>query len=162
LFFRHAYRQELNVVIGKKGNYLSSVDLFNRSILFDLPWGKLDMDVFTLHNRWNFPEVVNLMGPSVRTFSIVRNPVDLFESSYSYYHLYKCYGVNLKGFVNILRENRTSEILQKRHGDKIGRNQLAWDMGFNPKHFDFPPDSDEIKKQIAKLDKEFEMVKPST
>ena len=149
-------------MIGRVGNYLSTVDLFNRSALSTAPWGKLEMDVFTLHNRWNFPEVVNLMGPSVRTFSIVRNPVDLFESLYSYSNLKNFYGVDLKGFVNILRENRTSETLQKRHLGYIGRNQLAWDFGFDPKHFDLPLNADEIKNQIVKLDEEFEIVYQST
>ena len=126
------------------GNYLSYVNLFNRSVISDSPWGDLDMDVFTLHNRRNFPEILNLMGPSVRTFSIVRNPVDLFESLYSYFNLKHFYGVDLKGFVNILRENHTSHTMQKRRLDYIGRNQLAWDLGFDPILFDLSPHSEEI------------------
>lgn len=98
------------------------------------------------------------MGPSVRTFSIVRNPIDLFESLFSYLNLKILYGVELKGFVRILQENRTSDTLQKRLFGQMGRNQLAWDLGFDPIHFDLPLDSDEIKNRIAKLDKEFEMV----
>jgi len=117
------------------------------------------MDVFTLHNRWNYKEVVDLMGQSVLTFSIVRNPVDLFESLYSYMNLQNSYGVDLKGFVRLLRENRTSDILLKRHNGYLGGNQLSWDFGLDPINYDLSPDSKEIQKLIVKLDKEFKLVK---
>lgn len=116
------------------------------------------MDVFTLHNRWNYAEVVKLMGQSVRTFSIVRKPVDLFESLYSYMALNGTFGVDLKGFVRLLRENRTSDILQNRRAGYLGRNQLSWDFGFDPVVYDWPPDSKVIQRHITKLDQEFQLV----
>lgn len=98
------------------------------------------------------------MGQSVRTFSIVRKPVDLFESLYSYMALNGTFGVDLKGFVRLLRENRTSDILQNRRAGYLGRNQLSWDFGFDPVVYDWPPDSKVIQRHITKLDQEFQLV----
>lgn len=159
--YRHAYRQHLNVVMPNEGHYLSTVKLFNRSIISGAAWDRLEMDVFTLHNRWNYAEVVNLMGPSVRTFSIVRHPVDLFESLYSYMDLKGFYGVDLKGFARLLRENRTRNMMRNNKERKFGyfgRNQLSWDLGIDPIVYDLPPESNQIQKLIAKLDQEFELV----
>ena len=145
-------------MIPKKGAYLSILNLFNRNVTSDTPWAALAMDVFTLHNRWNYEEVIGLMGPSVRTFSIVRQPVDLFESLYSYTRLNVTYGVDMKGFVGILRDEKTSKIVHRRKAGYLGRNQLSWDLGMNPGIFDLPTDSDVIQRRIEKLDEEFELV----
>ena len=118
------------------------MNIFNRNVTSDTPWAPLAMDVFTLHNRWNYQEVVALMGPSVRTFSIVRHPVDLFESLYSYTRLNATYGV-----------------VHRRKSGYLGRNQLSWDLGINPDQYDLPVDSDGIRERIEKLDDEFELVK---
>ena len=135
------------------------MNLFNRNVTSDTPWAPLAMDVFTLHNRWNYQEVVALMGPSVRTFSIVRHPVDLFESLYSYTRLNTTYGVDMKGFVQILRQEKTSKVVHRRKSGYLGRNQLSWDLGINPDQYALPVDSDGIRERIDKLDDEFELVK---
>ena len=98
------------------------------------------------------------MGPSVRTFSIVRHPVDLFESLYSYFQLNVTYGVNLKRFVRILRDQKSSKIARRGRAGFLGRNQLSWDLGIDPDIYDLPLDSDVIRERIDKLDKEFELV----
>ena len=134
------------------------MNLFNHNVTSDTPWASLEMDVFTLHNRWNYQEVVALMGPSVRTFSIVRHPVDLFESLYSYTRLNVTYGVNLKEFVQILRDQKSSKVVHRRKAGYLGRNQLSWDLGIDPDNYDLPLDSDVIRQRIDKLDKEFELV----
>lgn len=88
---RHALRENLNVAMPLKGNYLSRTELFNRSSVLNTPWGGLPVDIFTLHNRWNRDQVMALMGPSTFAFSVVRDPVDQFESLYNYMGLRSTY-----------------------------------------------------------------------
>ena len=147
-------------MIPKKGTQLSERELFKRNATSDAPWAQLEMDVFTLHSRWEYEEVLGLMGPSTITFSIVRQPIDLFESLYSFAQLDKTYGVDLKGFVGLLRNGSAdaADIIQKRKGGFLGRNQIAWDWGIEPKDYDLPQNSETIKQRIAKLDREFHLV----
>jgi len=154
----------LNVVAPPNNNYLSRGDLFNRKMVTKgTPWAKLEMDVFTLHNRWNHKEVMALMGPAARTFSVVRQPVDLFESLYAYFNLNQTFGLNLKNFVQYLRNEsvwrgQPFNVVHRRQSGSFGRNQLAWDFGIDPLHYDHPH-SKSIKKKIRRLDQQLELVR---
>lgn len=65
-WIRHAHHYGLNVVVPASGNYLSRETLFDRSVLSRTSWAGLKFDVFTLHSRWNFDEVHDLMGENTR------------------------------------------------------------------------------------------------
>ena len=65
----------------------------------------------------------------------------------------------MKGFVQILRQEKTSKVVHRRKSGYLGRNQLSWDLGINPDQYDLPVDSDGIRERIEKLDDEFELVK---
>lgn len=101
-------RENLNVAMPLKGNYLSRTELFNRSSVLNTPWGGLAVDIFTLHNRWNREQVMALMGPSTFAFSVVRDPVDQFESLYNYMGLsatYKTVGFGARAHLNLANFN---------------------------------------------------------
>jgi len=147
---------------------LSTDRLFDREIVTSTPWGKLDFNVFTLHNRWNYQEVIKLMGNETKLFSVVRDPVDLFESLYGYMKMNQTYGTSIKDFVklisnetadeivNQLNTNETAEeIANRRRSHRFGRNQIAWDWGIQPQLFDHDLF---IQKKIQSFDQQFELV----
>lgn len=142
-----------------KGNYLSRTELFNRSSVLNTPWGGLPVDIFTLHNRWNRDQVLALMGPTPPfAFSVVRDPVDQFESLYNYMSLNNTYKTDLQGFVRLLRTNQSFVDSKPRGGlGRFGRNQIAFDWGFNPKTFN-KMTKQVMEKKIQKLDDEFDLV----
>ena len=140
-----------------KGNYLSRTELFNRSSVLNTPWGGLPVDIFTLHNRWQRDQVMSLMGQPTFAFSVVRDPVDQFESLYNYMSLSAHYKTDLKGFVRMLRNNQTAINNKPRGGlGRFGRNQIAFDWGVSPQLFD--EDLEVIRQKIQQLDEEFELV----
>ena len=61
--------------------------------------------------------------------TILRDPVDLFESGYVYMGLSKYYNMDINKFAK-------SKILMKSAERKatavFGKNQLLWDLGLNP------------------------------
>ena len=138
-----------------RGNYLSTEQLFNREIVTSTPWGKLDFNIFTLHNRWNYQEVIQLMGNETKLFSVVRDPVDLFESLYGYMKMSKTYGTSIKDFVKLVSNGTADEIVNKRRSNRFGRNQIAWDWGIQPQLFDHELF---LKKKIQSFDQQFELV----
>ena len=152
---RHAVKENLNIALPAEGNNLSWADLFNRSSVLGTKWGQLPVDVFTLHNRWNYEETMALMGPSVNTFTIVRNPVEHFESVYVYTGLEELYGVDLKNFTKGLQKNAADANLQKGYG-YFGRNLIAFDLGINISEADSEPHV--IYERIKELDNQFKLV----
>ena len=117
------------------------------------------MDVFTLHNRWNYKEVIGLMGQTAKMFSVVRQPLDLFESLYTYTGLQSTYGVNMTDLARLLIAGKANKtVLQMRRAELFGRNQMAWDFGIDPVYYD-DYNSDIVRFLIAKLDQQFELVR---
>ena len=57
-------------------------------------------NIFTLHNRWNGPEVTRLYSPKKPFyFSILRDPISLFTSLWDYYGVSKkLNGISLQEF----------------------------------------------------------------
>ncbi|XP_032798776.2 galactosylceramide sulfotransferase [Daphnia magna] len=158
ILFRHALRDKLNLALPSGGNYLSRVKLFHRNSVLHTKWGHLPVNVFTLHNRWNYPETIALMGKSTFTFTIIRDPVDQFESLYVYMGLNKFYGKDFIDFVRALKNNKynVTDVNRRAVGGLFGRNQIAFDLGMSPAEFDNKPLI--IKEWIEQLDKQFELV----
>lgn len=98
------------------------------------------------------------MGPSTFTFSIIRDPVDQFESLYVYMGLNKFYGKDFANFVQALQSNtyNVTDVNRRAVGGLFGRNQIAFDLGLSPAEFDNEPQG--IKEWIKRLDNQFHLV----
>lgn len=98
------------------------------------------------------------MGKSTFTFTIIRDPVDQFESLYVYMGLNKFYGKDFIDFVRALKKNKynVTDVNRRAVGGLFGRNQIAFDLGMSPAEFDNKPLI--IKEWIEQLDKQFELV----
>lgn len=117
----------------------------------------MKFDVFSLHNRWNYGEVISLLGKETPTFTIIRDPVDVFVSLFYYYKgVQQLYNVtDLRQFVKLLRRGEQLNLLNDRWSGQFGRNQMAWDLGIAPKFYD---DEEYINAYVEKLSKEFDLV----
>ncbi|XP_028653973.2 galactose-3-O-sulfotransferase 4 isoform X2 [Erpetoichthys calabaricus] len=82
------------------------------------------------HMRFNRPEVQKVMPADTFYFSILRNPVALAESSYSYY---KSVAPSFKRSVNFdaFIANPWRYYLPQVHNNHYARNLLWFDFGFN-------------------------------
>ncbi len=144
-------------MLPNSGNYLSRTELFDHSSLNTTKWKHVEFDIFSLHNRWNKKEVTALLREEVPTFTIVRDPVQVFESMFHYLqpHFGKFYGARDIHEMVVIIKNGSSPLLNKRAGKLFGRNQMAWDMGLSPEIFD---DEIAITEEIERLDREFNLV----
>ena len=159
---RFAEKNNLNLVLPATGNYLSKTTLFDHNSLNNTQWKDLNFDVFCLHNRWNRQEVMKILNEiTVPTFTIVRDPVDVFVSMFHFQDPFRqFYKVNnihdMVKKVNISSQVSTaSDDLNRRWMDSIGRNQMAFDMGISPDIYD---DRDAMRNEIERLDDEFDLV----
>ncbi len=133
----------------------STTELFNRSVMLQTPWAALTMDMITEHMRWNYNEVTALLGPEAITFTILRDPVDQFESLFSSVKLNNTYGVNITDLISSIRNNSSKEKDVIRQQGFLGRNQMAYDLGLSPSLFD---DDHAVNNLIIKLEKELHLV----
>jgi len=124
----------------------------------------LEMDLLAEHFRWDKNdknEVAKILGSNeARIFTILRDPVDQFESRFSYADLDKLYGLSLKDLIQLLQNASTAEINEKyyeliKKNDTFGRNQIAWDLGLSPDSFD---DEKAVDELIARIEKDFDLV----
>ncbi|KAI9559184.1 hypothetical protein GHT06_015973 [Daphnia sinensis] len=158
IVFRFALKNELNVVLPAEGNILSTAELFDHRLLNSTKWRDLNFDIFALHNRWNKKEVLALLREDVPTFTIVREPVEAFESLFQYMDPYmkEFYGAkDIHDMVRMLQNASLSHVMQKRFMGYIGRNQIAFDLGLSPDIFD---NATAVAKEIERLDREFHLV----
>lgn len=147
---------------------------FNRRLILDPALLRtrynLSYSILTHHSRFNYKEMKLVMPQDTVYVTVVREPVRLFESLYSYFD----FGLNIYGTPNLTLDqflklvvNRTAEqndlkiptteadlwsfsrlfssLLysirtkfdpNKRFLGKFGRNQMAFDLGFNSKYFE--------------------------
>ena len=143
------------------GNYLGKETLFDSQMLRDTPWANLSWHVFTLHTRWNYDQVDQLMGSNTRHITVLRDPADLFESLFDYSQLAAFYGVaDLAQFISNIETTTPSSSSSKwkadeRQGRHIGRNQLSWDLGMQPKDFD---NATLVWQKVAEMEEHFDLV----
>ncbi|KAK4010458.1 hypothetical protein OUZ56_019601 [Daphnia magna] len=158
IIFRFALKNELNIVLPEEGSYLSRDELFDHNSLNTTKWKDLNFDIFALHNRWNKIEVLELLREDVPTFTIIREPVEVFESLFHYLDpkLKNFYGVqDIHDMVRTIKNATLSDVVEKRYLRHIGRNQIAWDLGISPDIFD---NETAITEEIERLDHEFHLV----
>ncbi|XP_023222369.1 galactose-3-O-sulfotransferase 4-like [Centruroides sculpturatus] len=151
IFMRYGDRNNLTFVLPAAGNYLGNPAPFRRTMVPDPSKFNVIYNILTLHSRFNYKEMKALMPNDTVFVTILRNPVDLYESLYSYLNLDRVYKMNLSEAVNKLSYNT----LSKRINDKIGLNQMVFDLGFEySKH----ANSSQIESFIERIDSLFDLV----
>ncbi|XP_013771936.1 galactosylceramide sulfotransferase-like [Limulus polyphemus] len=154
IFMRFGDHHDLLFALPKKGNYFGHPRPFHHVMIPNLikpATGKSHYNIFTHHTRFNYLELKRLMPENTVFVTILRDPVELFESLYSYYSLKDFYKTPLSQFsVNISEENSNM-----RYNNKIGRNQMSFDLGLEVNDFE---NFSVLREFAVKLNEEFDMV----
>lgn len=94
------------------------------------------------------------MPEDAKFVTIVRDPVDLFESMFNYYHLSRFWNVTLENIGNTTLQI-PNKVLKDRFFGKIGRNQMLFDLGMDVTDFN---NVEKVLNYIRKLDMIFDLV----
>ena len=131
---------------------------FNRTYVVD---SSINGDYMLDNIIWNRDEVVAQLGPSMTVFTILRNPYSLFESYFSYVNLEKEFGVDMKGFIQLLRQ---SDPMNRNNSSVLSSQQIEralYDYG-SAVNLGMPialiQDDKAIENHIAKIEKELDLV----
>ena len=55
----------------------------------------MEYSLLTLHVRFNKPEMEAVMGPGAVYVTMLRDPVEVFESQFAFYDFHGFYGMNI-------------------------------------------------------------------
>ncbi|KAK2704382.1 hypothetical protein QYM36_016695, partial [Artemia franciscana] len=157
IFLRHAYLNNINVAVPPEeyNNYLGNPHHFEAKLLKNSPGHYGGFEMFLLHTRWDHQEVSKVLGPNTFYVTILRHPVDLFESLFAYGHLDKFYGGSLVEFIEHLERNNITDVQRMRLNGRYGWNQISWDFGLMPRDFARPK---KIKDFIRSVEENFHLV----
>lgn len=154
ILMRYGREHEWNFVMMKEGNHLGPPGNqyvlsrpFQSAWVKNVPWSRMvaaqGYNALVFHTMWNQKEVESLLGNGARYFTILRDPVDQFESMYNYVHFEQKFGLDLEEFVE---QYVRPGLPVRRVNGYLGRNQQFWDLGYAPS------DVDTLKKVKARIE----------
>jgi len=117
-------------------------------------------DILCSHSRFNKKPMNWLFPPDTSKYvTILRNPVDNFESVFNYYHLGKTFGLgdNPDHSLEKFLDNPMPYYIEHscRELTCLGRNPMMFDLGLDFKYFE---NVTAVTEYIQFLDKEFDLV----
>ena len=87
---------------GLKTKHLDSflfpfLGVFNKRVLIDTPWERagLHYSIMALHTRYQRRQMEEVMGAGAKFVTMLRDPVEMFESAYIYYRMFVKYNMTL-------------------------------------------------------------------
>ena len=164
IFMRFGMNKEWNFVLPSHGSHLGPPSNqyqltipWRRSWISDVPWRAMIQDqgynIFALHTKWNQAEVSRVLGSDAKFVTILRNPVDNFESLYNYVHFENHFNnLSVEQFVHEFIERRRPI---QRINQYLGRNQQLWDLGLANKDI---TNLEAVKQKIEEIDNDFDLV----
>ena len=109
-------------------------------------------DVFALHTKWDQAEVEKVLGDGAVYVTILRDPVDQFESMYNYLHFEEEFKTDLEGFVKNYVKGRSP--VTRRFAGYLGQNQQLCDLGMDVNLLN---NDRMVKNKIMTLEKDFDL-----
>eukprot|EP00092_Neocalanus_flemingeri_P013696 GFUD01014772.1.p1 GENE.GFUD01014772.1~~GFUD01014772.1.p1 ORF type:complete len:468 (+),score=86.57 GFUD01014772.1:70-1473(+) len=142
--------------LGPPSNQYSLTKPFSSAWIETVPWHAMAQDqgynIFALHTKWDQGEVERVLGSGAKYVTILRDPVDEFESLYNYVHFEKTFQMDLEQFVSTYVGGRRP--IQRVSG-YLGRNQQLWDLGMDKKDI---TNHEAVKLKIKQMDEDFDLV----
>ncbi len=129
VLFRRGVANDLAFAMPRRGWMFSLKYPFASSMVVKGTWVPEDLlDVFAFHSVWNYAEVKKIL-PGAVYLTLLRDPVDCFESNYVYMGLQLVFKMDINEFA----EKMAKQGAQRHSKHLIGKNQLLYDLGVSAK-----------------------------
>jgi len=148
-----------NFVLPSDGGYLQGTPTssfkFRRESIQDTVWEQkgAKYQMFCLHTTWDTQEVRETIGENAVMISIVRHPVNVFDSMWNYMKLSKAYHQSLPEFISTLEDEPNKPRIH--FENRFGRNQTLFDFGMNPDNMD---DEKLVDAMIDTIKNDFDLI----
>jgi len=153
ILMRFGLNHQLNFALPSAGNYVGRYMPFHRTMLSGTEWESagLPYHIFALHTIWNREQVAATLQPGTSYITIVREPIDLFESLWSYAGMSAYYHMDLESFALAPKKGH----LATRAYRNLGRNQMLWDAGLPVTAMD---NATAVQAKIEEMEDTFDLV----
>lgn len=152
ILMRYGDDNGLNFVLPYSANNLGHPEPFDPKMALPLSKTTDSYNIFCHHVRFNQMNIESVMPKGTIFITMLRDPVALFESLYSYYDLGSHYQMTLEELVKMPRWwLQTCD----RYHDSYGTNQIAFDFGLEEVDLSDLP---KIKLLINSLQNRFDLV----
>ena len=170
ILLRYAIKHKLNVVLPEQNNYLGYDKQFSSRMLANTVWEKANLNyhIFLCHTRWNHREISQVLNRNgndeVFYFSILRDPVMLYQSYWDYYGLAKQFNKTLDEYAKSVITNDIK--YQKMTKKPPGYNQMLTDFGMNfhsmineePGNNSLAKIKENVLRKVQEIDKTFDII----
>lgn len=143
------------VAVPSHGIYVGNPQKFNAKMLqkpeWLLPPSGL-VNIFGLHTRMDSYQLQKVLHPGSLWITIVRNPVQLYPSCFTYFKINIAVKSSLEEFLK-----RPLDQMKKapRYSNRFGANQMTFDLGYGPETF---YNDDKIDDMIEELEDTFDLI----
>ena len=153
ILLRYGERHDLKFVLPPRGHHLGYPNYFDKTT--HMMHSKEDVyNIFCHHARFS-PDVISVMPRESTFISIVRDPVDVFESAFTYFKLdYRMGAVDDPNALTDFLQDPKGHVA-KMNGKVHTRNNMLFDFGIPAEDFD---DEQEMQRAIKKIDERFDLI----
>lgn len=151
ILMRYGDSHDLNFVLPPKGNYLGGGPFTSKGML---KFPVKEYNIFCHHTRFNYKGMSEVMPKNTVWTTIIREPVGMFESTFSYRNLKSAFKIKSPDPLAAFSENPQHYTQEYGH-TQVARDPMLFDLGLD--------NSDKgnivaTRKLISHLDKVFDLV----
>ncbi|XP_070581522.1 galactosylceramide sulfotransferase-like [Ptychodera flava] len=152
ILFRFGEKHDLTFIMPPRGNYLGYPAPFEKRFAIQVPWN--EYNIYTFHSRFSYRGISNMMPSDTIFITVIRDPVKMYESTFTYFRLGARYGLKGGTALRDFLQDAEGYFRSSANKQRI-KNPMLYDLGLeaNKMH-----DMSHIEKKIATLGDIFDLV----
>ena len=153
ILLRYGYKNGLTFAIPIKNWMFSFDELFNANMVTRYDWNPDNQfDMMAFHSLWNGPQVDLVIPKPSKRITLLRDPVDTFESGFVYMGLAKSLKMNINEYAQWVEKKHFPMRKPRSWFDK---DELLWDLGADVSQLE---KNEYLRDRIEVYENEFDLV----
>ena len=153
ILLRYGYKNGLTFAIPIKNWMFSFDELFNANMVTRYDWNPDNQfDMMAFHSLWNGPQVDLVIPKPSKRITLLRDPVDTFESGFVYMGLAKSLKMNINEYAQWIKKKHFPMRKPRSWFDK---DELLWDLGADVSQLE---KNEYLRDRIEVYENEFDLV----
>ena len=153
ILLRYGYKNGLTFAIPIKNWMFSFDELFNANMVTRYDWNPDNQfDMMAFHSLWNGPQVDLVIPKPSKRITLLRDPVDTFESGFVYMGLAKSLKMNINEYAQWIEKKHFPMRKPRSWFDK---DELLWDLGADVSQLE---KNEYLRDRIEVYENEFDLV----